>query len=356
MTVRKFKLDSSDFDSELVNLFFSFVSDNKDYVVEYLQCDNVLLTTVPTQLATAMCRVVELHLCGGMQLSKRQSDHMFKAISDNTDLKLKKLKLAHVIMKNLNAEVFASALINIEEVHLGAVEPTGNHLQAVIRAISNQSVLKLKKLVLYDSVLLSEMRDTETVSKALCRLQHVGILSCHLSTNQLEAMFTHISTTSMLQLNTLVFNNMDGSIRGVTPSVLARAVCRLSRCDLSGLEAMSTLQIEKLCLEIVDCKNLSLTQLRLGDMLEIVEVGGYILASAIIQLEAVDLGYCWTDEQLHAIEKRVVECSDSKLRELYIEPQSLDDDDDVFAEVNPTLLKNMRKKMEVYTDKWLVFN
>merc|ERR1719228_3166421 len=55
-SVRRFKLDSSDTDAELVNLFFSFIADNDDYDVEFLKCgepfgESLSLTTVPTQLA-----------------------------------------------------------------------------------------------------------------------------------------------------------------------------------------------------------------------------------------------------------------------------------------------------------------
>ena len=355
MTVRKFRLDSSDTDSQLVNMFFSFVSDNKDYEVEFLRCHNILLTTVPTQvLATAMCRVVELHLHGDVQLSKRQSDYMFKAISESTDLKLRKLELVDdVISQNLDAEIFAMALVNIEEVTLDAVELSEDYSQSVLKAINNKSVLKLKKLFLFNCPLLSEMRDAETMSKALCRVQHVCIQECRLSTNQLTTLFTNISKASMLQLHTLVIlEGINESIRGVTPSILARAVCRLNRCGLIGLETMSTIQLEKLCMEIVDCKNLSLTQLILETMrCEMEEVRGDILASAISRLEVVELGESYTYDQLQAIANRVVGCSDSKLRELYIRPPSIVDG----TEVDPALLKNMREKLKVYTDKWLVF-
>ena len=348
--MRKFKLNSSDTDSELVNMFFSFVSDNKDYEVEFLRCQDILLTTVPTQLATAMCRVVELHLYGDVQLSKRQSDCMFKAIGESTDLKLKKLELFLVKIQNLDAEIFAMALINIEEVTFGTKELSEDYSQAVLKAINNKSVLKLKKLVLYNCLLLSEMRDAETMSKALCRVQHVCIYECRLSTNKLTTIFTNISKASMLQLHTLVVEDMNEGIRGVPPSILARAICRLKRCGLTGIETMSTLQIEKLCWEIVDCKNLSLTHLILETLYEMEEVRGDILASAISRLEVVDFGDSYTDEKLHAIAKRVVEYSDSKLKELYIRPPSTVD----YTEVDPALLKNMREKLKVNTDKWLV--
>ena len=40
----------SDTDAELVNLLFSFISDNDDYDVEFLRCDTVTLTTVPSTI------------------------------------------------------------------------------------------------------------------------------------------------------------------------------------------------------------------------------------------------------------------------------------------------------------------
>ena len=176
-SVRKFRIDSSDTDSKLVNLFFRFVSDNKDYEVEYLMCDNILLTTVPRQLANAMCRVVELWLDGGTKLSKRQSDHMFNAISQSTDLKLKKLILRDVIMPNLDPETFASALINLEEVCLGEAVLSEDHLQAVLSVIAKkpESILKHWKLIFLNH--LSAKRVCKIVI-AICRVHPPGFCFC----------------------------------------------------------------------------------------------------------------------------------------------------------------------------------
>ena len=342
MTVRKFKLDSSDTDNELVNLFFSFVSDNKDYEVEFLCCHDILLTTVPTHLATAMCRVVELWLGGGTQLSKRQCDHMFEAISQSTstDLKLKKLVLSGVRMQNLDAETFASALTNLEDVSIiGNVELTEDHLQAVFRAIRNKPILKLRRLVLHSQP-LSHMDDDETMSKALCRVQFVSLRFCQLSTNQLTVMFTDIVRASMLQLDTLVLGEDD--VRGVAPSLLASAICRLKRCNLFP---MNTLQLEKLCSEIAGCKNLSLTQLSLV-FSDLADMREDVLASAINRLEAVDLDDSCTGDQLNSILNQSVKCSESKLKELYFQPDS---------GVDKQLLKKVREKVKVYIGEVLHF-
>ena len=350
MTVRKFILDEEDTDSELVNQFFSFVIDNKDYEVEYLKCDDILLTTVPEQLATVMCRVVELSLDGGMQLSKKQSYYIFKAIGQFTDLKLKKLVLFDVTMKNLDAEIFASALTNIEEVCFGYVKLSGAQLQAVFSAILKKPVLKLRVIDILAYNFLSRVRDAETMTKALCRVQRVGFLDCHLSTNKFTAMFTNILNAPMLPLHTLTleFEN----VCGVPSSVLAKAICRLKRFAVYGDFTVTTSQLEKLCLEIVDCKDLSLTHFSLRMLMGVGGVKEDILASAINRLEIVELGNCCTDVQLDAIFQKAVGCSDSKLKELYLPSISIGK----HTKVNQALVKKIWEKVKIWTDEMLFFS
>ena len=349
MTVRKFKLDRwTDTDSELVNLFFSFVSKNEDYEVEYLMCNDLLLTTVPTDLATAMCKVVELRL-HGLQLSKRQCNYLFRAIGNHsTNLKLKKLVLLNVVMQDLDVETLAMAVANIEEITFGSVDLSEDHWQAIFSAICSKSLLRLREIVFIDYEPISHVRDVEIMAKALCRVQCVGLYECGLRTDQLTVMLTNISRASELQLQTLVL--VDESIRGVTPSLLARAVCRLKRCSLVSLRGMTTLHLEKLCVEIVNCKNLSLTQLSMGHMSEIEDVREDILASVVNRLEAVDFGDL-TVVQLRAVFNRVIECSDSNLKELFLQSGSRLEE----TEVNQSVMKKVREKVKIYTNDCLIF-
>ena len=62
----------------------------------------------------------------------------------------------------------------------------------------------------------------------------------------------------------------------------------------------------------------------------------------------VDLGGCNSDSQLNAIFNKVVECSDSQLRELYIE--YIDEEN-----VDPSILKKVREKTKIYIDEMLSF-
>ena len=197
----------------------------------------------------------------------------------------------------------------------------------------------------------SRMRDAETMTKALCRVQRVGFRHCYLSTNQLTSMFTKILKAPMLTLHTLDLDSEN--IRGVTPCVLARAICRMKRISVRGLLFLSPSQLEKLFSEIANCKNLTLTKLRIIDM-DVVGLREDILASAISRLEAVqldDIRSC-TDAQLNAIFNKVASCSDSKLKELYVDPCSIDEN---ITQVNQTLLKKIKEKVKIYTDEILLF-
>ena len=174
------------------------------------------------------------------------------------------------------------------------------------------------------------------------------IHECDVSTDQLEAMLINISETSQLRLQTLVFQVIEYTdISGVSPSALAVAVCKLKRCDLFS-SGMTTLQIEELCREIVNCKNLTLKQLNIGNNSDLEDVSEDILAPAMIRLEVVDLGGCNSDSQLNAIFNKVAECSDSQLGELYIE--YIDEEN-----VDPSILKKVREKTKIYIDEMLSF-
>ena len=76
-------------------------------------------------------------------------------------------------------------------------------------------------MVFYDYEPISHVRDVETMAKALCGFQCVGLYNC-LRINQLAALLTNVSRASELQLQTLVL--VEESIRGITPSLLAGAI------------------------------------------------------------------------------------------------------------------------------------
>ena len=154
----------------------------------------------------------------------------------------------------------------------------------------------------------------------------------------------------MLPLHTLTleFENFSG----VTPSVLAKAICRLKRFAVYGDFTVTTSQLEKLCLEIVDCKDLSLTHFSLRMLIGVGGVKEDILASAINRLEIVELGNCCTDVQLNAIFHKAVGCSDSKLKELYLPSISIGK----HTKVNQTLVKKIWEKVKICTDEMLFFS
>jgi len=291
-SVRSFKLDSSDTDAELVNLFFSFISDSDDYDVDFLRCDTLTLTTVPTQLATSLCKIAEVELIK-TKLSARQLHYLFRAIGQSSHLKLRKLVLDDVRLDQVDPATLGLAVANVEEITL-------------------------------------------------------ELNYCDLSRDQLEAIFRNISTTPELHLQNLTIDfkfETAFDLSGVSPEILASAVCRLKRCNL-GLMEMTSEQLEELCREIVISKNLPLSYLKLYTPVP-EDVRTDILASAVVRLEVVEM-YDSTDAQLHAILSKVVECNDSKLKELYLYAEKVDEEE---PETRSLLLK-VKDKLKIFKRDW----
>jgi len=286
-SVRRFKLDSSDTDAELVNLFFSFISDNNDYDVEFLRCDTVTLTTVPTQLATSLCKIAEVELIE-TKLSERQHHHLFRAIGQSSHLKLRKLVLDKLRLERVDPEILGLAIAKVEEITLTGWEVFKSY----------------------------------------------------------EAIFRNISTTAELHLQNLTINYECETeifmISRVSPEILASAACRLKRCNLGSLE-ITTEQLEELCREIVISKNLPLSYLNLRNSFVVPDFRTDILASAVVRLEVVEISNS-TDAQLHAILSKVVESNDSKLKELYLYEDLVDEEE---PETRSLLLK-VKDKMKIF--------
>jgi len=160
----------------------------------------------------------------------------------------------------------------------------------------------------------------QQLATTVCKAQYVAFLQCDITIDQLSVMFTNISETSELHLQTLLLTtclHTQTEIDKVTPSVLASAVCRLNKCDFSESQ-LTRLQLEELFKKIVDSKNLALTQLNIEDIEDLQEVNEDILTSAVRRLEVVDLGGFVegpTAAQIQAILD--AQSSTSKLKELF---------------------------------------
>ena len=215
-------------------------------------------------------------------------------------------------------ETLALAVTRVEEIIFVRVQ-LWNTYDAIFRAIIH-SKRKLKTLVIQSYYeVVDWVQDVNSMAHAVCMVQNVVLDFSELTTVQLEVLFTNISTSSELNLQNLTIN-LDHTCSGVSevsPEVLASAVCRLKKCNMCS-SGMTTEQLEVLCSEIVYCKNLPLSYLNIGNMLELEDVDEDILASAVVRLEVVEMVYKSTDAQLHAILNKVVEYPDSKLKELHV--------------------------------------
>jgi len=341
-SVKRFKLDRSDTDTELVNLFFSFLSDNDDLDVEYLECDGLSLTTLPTRLASSICKTVEVQLHGDDDdtlLTKRQKHCLFRTIGQSSHLRLRKLVLSNLLLDRVDPETLALAVTKVEEITFTRVQLLDTY-EAIFRAIG-QSEQKLKKLTIQSTYeIMDWVRDIDAMARAVCRVQNVTLNYCDLDTRQLEALFTNISTSSELRLQTftLSFDGYFADVSGVSPKVLASAVCRLERCNLFRT-GMACDQLEELCRQLASCKNLQLSYLNIGNLSRLEED---ILASAVVRLEELKIDYSSTDAQLLAILNKVIECDDSKLKVLYVEYVDVEDTE------TRSLLMEVRNKIKIY--------
>merc|ERR1712179_493236 len=204
-------------------------------------------------------------------------------------------------------EIFALAIIKVEEIILTRVQLLGTY-EVIFRAI-RQSEPKLKNLTIQGTYEIMDwvwVRDVDSMAHAVCMLQNVTLDFCDLDTHQLEAIFTNISTSSELHLQTFTLN-FDGEcfdVSGVSPEVLARAVCRLEKCNLFSSGMTSD------------------------------------------QLEELEMVYNSTDDQLHAILNRVIEDNDSKLRVLYLEYVDVEEPE------TRSLLMKVKDKIKIYTDDY----
>ena len=292
--------------------------------------DKLALSTVPAHLVTSLCKIAEVELS---ETECHNYHKLFRAIGQSSDIKLRKMVLNELLLDRVDSKTLALAITKVEEITLNGVSCT---YEAIFRALS-QSEPKLKKLrIKFTSEIMDWVRDVDSMAQAVCMIENLELIYCGLTSDQLDVIFRNISTASKLYLQslTIIFDRVFGSdVSGVSSAILASAVCRLKRCYLCN-SGMTSEQVEKLCGEIVSCKNLPLSYLNIGNTPQIEYVNKDILASAVVRLEIVELVFRSTDVQLQAILRKVVECDDSKLKELCVE-----DVDEEKPETQSLLLK-----------------
>ena len=251
--------------------------------------------------------------------------------------------LDDVRLDQVDPATLGLAVANVEEITLTWVQLSITY-EAIFRVLS-QCKPKLKKLIIEQTwEIMDWVRDVDSMAQAVCLVQDVELNYCDLSRDQLEAIFRNISTTPELHLQNLTIDyefETAFDLSGVSPEILASAVCRLKRCNL-GMMEMTSEQLEELCREIVISKNLPLSYLSLYTPVP-EDVRTDILASAVVRLEVVEL-YDSTDAQLHAILSKVVECNDSKLKELYLYAEKVDEEE---PETRSLLLK-VKDKLKIF--------
>ena len=207
--------DCQDFD-----LFLDLAEENLNVGLEMLDCRNIdlsLCSRPAEKMANVICNTKEVILWG-TQLTTTQLDTICRAISDTdiSALKIRKLNLKGINnVKEIKAETFASAMCRVEkyvidpeirkmeefmefinlvqilygsEITFAYIMSYSNHFntrttlswseihqEAMIDAVRNCPVLRLKKLALCGDT-LTNLLATDNFTSAICRLEEVLIV------------------------------------------------------------------------------------------------------------------------------------------------------------------------------------
>ena len=207
---------------------FSTMSNGTKLTVLCL-CDINLSMTQATDLAKGVSRLkVLIFLRVGNKpydtdLSASQAIALFTIISKGTQLEV--LQISTKQLPRIKASTLAKALNNLEDVSLNDSKITSEQVQAIFKVMSEDT--KLKSL---DSLRHNlSMIPPSNFGKGLSRVETVSLRHCHLTKDQVIALFLAISSGSQLKVLDLSFNKLSS----MEPYFLARGVNMVEQVNLT---------------------------------------------------------------------------------------------------------------------------
>ena len=318
--VGEVNLDDNNMTITANRLFLEFFVENIDLVIKCLKANKVILRNLdPGILSKAICRAEEVEMSMSM-LTISQLNSMFSEITNCEDLKLTKLNLDFNDIEDAVPETLSSAVSRLTEVSLGCTFPTIDQLNILLDDISKSKKENLKMLDLGSSD-LSDI-PTDMLTKAMGRLEKFDLSDAHLTTTQLNALFSYLSQASDVKLQTLNLSMND--LSGIAPEFLPTAVCKLEKVDLSDTQ-LTTNHLNFLFSEISECTMLTLKKLDVGENF-LSKLNEDTLASAVCRLEEVHLNLTHiTTSQINAIFEKISKWSQSKLKIITLKNNNLSD-------------------------------
>jgi hypothetical protein len=174
----------------------------------------------------------------------------------------------------------------------------------------------------------------DILSNAACRLEELSIQDNFIPMPKLNAMMTNLAESSDLKLRAL---DLDGLDLDISSNILAHAVCKIEKVDLSGNEGgdeRSSDHLNALFHNIKQCSTSKLRMLCLS-MNDLSEVDTDLLASLVCGLEKVDLSLTQLrTTQLNRLLYTINKNDNLKLKKLNLMENMLHDVDiDIFSDV-----------------------
>ena len=185
--------------------------------------------------------------------------------------------------------MFVSAVSRLEELDVSYATLTDSQLDGIFMHIIQCSDLKLKKINLAHVGQSLPLVNPNTLVSALCSVESVDLRFSSLTNIQLISLFKGINVCKDLKLKTLAITHFCGF--ELPNTILTTAVCKLENIDLTRA-SLSTAQLEGLLNGIIKCQNLKLKSLYITDDNHVLyDVNPDTLALVIRKLEDVDFTY-----------------------------------------------------------------
>ena len=173
---------------------YTFIGHSEHLMLRKLQLDQFYYTKTvsPHILSQALCRIEEVDLID-TSLTAPQARELFTSISENPELKLRKLRgfdVEKLILQSIPPETFARAMIRLEEVDV-PYKASEEQLGCLFTAIATSKECKLRNIVLCSDLLMDI--STEIFSQAITRLEEVDLMDSIVEPEQIKAVFTAIA-------------------------------------------------------------------------------------------------------------------------------------------------------------------
>ena len=135
---------------EQMTVVFTYICDSETLTLKVLDLSYIIYRIVrrvePGLLARAVTRLEEVNLRGTV-LTEEQVTAILRALCDGAVVKLKMLDLTHNYkVQRLDSGLLAKAVVRLEEVNLGDTDLTEEQMTAILRAICGGAVYKLRVL------------------------------------------------------------------------------------------------------------------------------------------------------------------------------------------------------------------